>query len=228
MADSNDVPLEWPEPSDNTVSLFLSLYLLLLAFFIVLNTISETRDARVAKAVYSVKETFQDYSPPSQEILESAANPDSMIASEVYLEDVRNVFSAHLKNAKFQKKTDGTLLRTIVPAEELFESGSARLTPATGTLMDAIANGLGTSRVGTRREIEMLIGSGEKLPDVDDLGRVLEIRRSSAFSRALRARGVAGNSISSGVRAGDPNTVEITFYVRRLGATNVTFENGTE
>lgn len=228
MADSNDVSLEWPERSDNTTSLFLSLYLLLLAFFIVLNTISETRDERVAEAVNSVKETFRNYSPPSREFLESAANPDSMIAAEIYLEDIRNVFSAHLKNAKFQLKTDGTLLRTLVPADELFESGSERMAPATGRLMDAIANGLGTARSGTRREIEILIGSGETLPETNALGRVLVLRRSSAFARALRARGVAGNSIASGLRAGDPNTVELTFYVRKIGSSDVTFENGVE
>lgn len=228
MADSNDDSQEWPVARDNTTYLFLSLYLLLLAFFIVLNTISETRDERVAEAVHSVKETFQNYSPPSREFLESAANPDSMIAADIYFEDVRNVFSAHLKNAKYQLKTDGTLLRTIVPADELFESESERMTPATGTLMDAIANGLGTSRFGTRREIEIVIGSGDSLPDVGSLGRGMELRRASAFARALRARGVAGNSISAGLRAGDSNLVQITFYVRKLGAADVTFQNGTE
>jgi len=32
MEDRNDQPIKWPEGSDNTIFLFLSLYLLLLAF----------------------------------------------------------------------------------------------------------------------------------------------------------------------------------------------------
>jgi len=193
-----------------------------------LNTISETRDERVAQAVDSVKETFRNFSPPSREFLESAANPDSLIAAEAYLDDVRNVFSAQLKNAKFQRKTDGTLLRALVPTDDMFEHNSERLLTATGMLLDAIANGLGTSRMGTRREIEMVIGTGDGLPAVEALGGVLELRRASAFARGLRARGVNGNSIASGLRRGDSETVQLTFYVRKLGAADVTFENGTE
>lgn len=228
MEDHSDQPVKWPESSDTTIFLFLSLYLLLLAFFILLNTISETRDERVAQAVVSVKESFQNFSPPSREFLESAANPDSLIAAEAYLDDIQNVFSAQLKNAKYQRKTNGTLLRALIPVDDMFEHKSERMVPATGMLLDAIANGLGTSRMGTRREIEMIIGTGERLPSDKALGGVLELRRASAFARALRARGVNGNSIASGLRQGDSETVQLTFYVRKLGSADVTFEDGTE
>lgn len=228
MEDHRDQPIAWPERSDGTIFPFLSLYLLLLAFFIMLNAISHTRDERVALAVNSVKETFQNYSPPSREFLDTAANPDTMIAAEAFLDDIRNVFSAQLKQVNFQQKTDGTLLRALVPAEDIFERRSERLLPSTAGLLDAIAVGLGTSRMGTRREVEVVIGSGDRLPEVQALGKNLELRRASALARGLRARGVDGKSVAAGLRPGDSEIVQLTFYVRRLGAAEVTFKNGTE
>jgi hypothetical protein len=228
MVHNDDPPIEWPERSDKTVYLFLSLYLLLLAFFILLNTISQTRDERVAEAVESVKETFQDYSPPSREFLESAANPDSMIAAEAYLDDVRNVFSAQLENTKFQTKTNGTLLRALVPVSDLFLPDNEELTPVARPLMDAIATGLGSSRLGTRREVEVVIGTGDSLPATPALGQSLELRRASALARGLRTRGVDGKALAGGLRQGDSEIVQLTFYVRKLGAAGVTFESQVE
>jgi len=224
----DDLEIEWPRHSDKTIYLFLSLYLLLLAFFIMLNTISNARDERVAKAVESVKETFQNYSPSSREFLSSAANPDSMIAAEAYLDDIRNVFSAQFQDAKFQRKTNGTLLRVLIPARSLFADDSETLNPDVRSLLDAISTGLGSSRPGTRREVEVIIGTGEQLPDVENVGQVLGLRRSSALARGLRTHGVDGKSVVGGLRQGDTEMVQMTFYVRKLGATGVTFRSGDE
>ena len=224
----DDQKIEWPERTDKTIFLFLSLYLLLLAFFILLNTISHTRDERVAEAVESVKETFRDYSPPSREFLESAANPDSMIAAEAYLDDIRNVFSAQLQNIKFQMKTDGSLLRALVPVDQVFAENSEQLVPQARRLLNAIATGLGSSRPGTRREVEVIIGTGDQFPEVENLGQLLELRRASALARGLRTHGVDGKSVVGGLRQGDTELVQMTFYVRKLGSDSVTFRPGRE
>lgn len=209
---------------DGPVFLFLSLYLLLLAFFILLNAIAETRDSRVQAAVASVKEAFLDKKPETQSFTDSAANPDVLIASDEFLETVKSVFSTAVNIKSFHENSDGTLLRVTIETSRIFEKGNAKLRQSIFPLLDGLAISLHTPAEGERRQVEVVLGTGESLPQGSQLGQNTEIRRAGVLARALRARGVPGNAMTVGIQVGDANLAQLTFFTREIENTQVTFE----
>lgn len=214
-----------PLRPDQSVWLFLALYLLLLAFFILLNAISETADARVSAAVESVKEAFTDRRPETDEFVDIAENPESLLVSEDYIENVKAVFSTSLNEKGFHESLAGDLLRVSVPVEVFFPPGSATMQLGVSKLFEALSASLSAPVTGERRQLEIVLGSGPKMPGGSDLGNALEIRRAGSLARALRARGLPPGSLTTGVHPGDPEIMEMTFYTRKLRDTQVTFED---
>ncbi len=225
MSDSEDEVPTAPLTPDQGVWLFLALYLLLLAFFILLNAISETADARVSAAVKSVKEAFQDRRPESDEFVDIAENPESLLVSEDYIENVKAVFSTSLNETGFHESLSGDLLRVSVPMEVFFPPGSATMQPSVSKLFEALAASLSAPVSGERRQLEIVLGTGSEMPGGSDVGNALEIRRAGSLARALRARGLPPGSLTTGVHPGDPEIMEMTFYTRKIRDTQVTFED---
>lgn len=212
-----------PLTPDQGVWLFLALYLLLLAFFILLNAISETADARVSAAVESVKEAFRDRRPETEEFVDIAENPEALLVSEDYIENVKAVFATSLNEQGFHESLSGDLLRVSVPVELFFPPGLATMQESVSVLFEALAASMSRPVAGERRQLEIVLGVGRKMPSGGDLGNALEIRRAGTLARALRARGLPPGSLTTGIQQGDPEIIEMTFYTRKIRDTQVTF-----
>ena len=214
-------PAESPAaPTENNVGLFLALYLLLLAFFIVLHSISQREEARTAAAIDSLTATFRAQRLASLEIPQLTSTAALLDPVESFRAAVRGVFERELRIARFDILQLGDAMRVRVRSDALFVPGEATLRRERAKLMNALADALGRRSTDLRFEVEFILGSGRTLP-VPAPG--LTVRRAGALARDLLGRGVAAAQIAAGVAAGDPAVIQMLFYARGEDDAKVTF-----
>ena len=196
----------------------LSLKLLLLAFFILLTTISKFEEERSRAVMYSVAVAFAGAVPAT----EGRAVPDAGIgALEKHAslsERIRALFRQTLPMVEVETAADGRVLRLEVRARDLFAMGHADLRPQRGLLLRRLANALTDPRRGPGLyTVEVL----HAVPPGDGAAATrLPAARSGTVVRSLTALGVPGDRLSTGLwpTRGDPGRIafEITLPMEAL------------
>ena len=85
-----------PTGNDRNVALFLSLYLLLLAFFIVLYSISQREEVRTEAAINSLTATFDADRLTSDEVPQFTSSSGHFDPLENFRREVRGLFARDL------------------------------------------------------------------------------------------------------------------------------------
>ena len=105
------------EPSDGgSIVLFLGLYLLLVAFFIMLNAISHFDDGRVKEAVASVSETFQSPRPSSASQVRIALDGKTRIVPTTLFGNLQAEFRKALPVVEIEEDSEGGVLTVTLAA----------------------------------------------------------------------------------------------------------------
>ncbi len=202
---------------------FLSLWLLVLVFFIVLVSISAREDLKSTKVMNSVASTFAPGSR-SATLLADLPDPEGQeMAGHIFHKRIANLVSERLRVAKIMVVKPGELMRISLPADSLFHSGTADIREFQDSLLDRIVAELSSRPPGLYFELEFEIGSpyviGVSLP----IGATLEVNRAGAFARRMLALGAPPNAVSVALSPGDPRDVKLTFLVRNRDANRIDF-----
>ncbi|SLN77125.1 flagellar motor protein MotB [Oceanibacterium hippocampi] len=201
--------------SDPSIVVFLSLYLLLLAFFILMNSISEQQAERAKAAMASVNAEFNAPRPADAvQVAQSLAQGVTLGADQIQTR-IRRVFETAISVARYEFNEDTNQMSITVPADRLFEPGRATLLRTRTGLFRAVAKAMTDRQRGKRYGMEVLFGSGATLPDAANPGRILQIQRAGMVARDFRERGVAAESIAIGLHRGDPREVTFVFVPER-------------
>ena len=207
-----------------TTALFLSLYILVLAFFIVLVTISSPEKVKSRAVMDSLTSTFASLMTPTTDLTAFTSKEGDFLAAQAFQEQVGSVFSAAVKIAKVEIVQPGRQMRVVMPADSLFFPGTADTREAQVALLDRIVASLSVTTPGLHYDMEFVIGSpygpGRSLP----VGETQETARAGVFARAMMARGVPPDSIAVGVRPGDAGDVVMRFFVRPQDETRLKFD----
>ena len=208
---------------DRGTVVLMSLYLILVAFFIMLNSMAQLEDSRIKEAMGSVKAEFRN------ELAISKAGPTVLSYDgkaevvETFHSDVGKLFQENLPIDHVDPVRRGDDLTFAVPVDDLFRPGAVAVRPRARALLDAMAASLNRQRPGYAAMVEMVLGSGLELPDVDEGGDVCEVRRATSLAHALRRRGVAASAIRTGLNPGDPGQISFLFRVRDEDQAHLTF-----
>ncbi len=197
-----------------TILIYLSLFLLLLVFFIVLNAHSTPRDYRVRAVLGSVGRTFAAQSgtagltglPPGQGSAAALA-----LAG---LKRLGDLFETDLAIAKVNHVTHGRLMVVSMTTEDLFDGDSAFVRPERLGLLDRLAREIG-EHDGVRFDMDFLIAVGG-----EPVGRRLTgdpVARAAAMARALIIDRAPADAISVGIEPGQGGTARFLFSVRFPG-----------
>lgn len=197
-----------------TVVLMVSLYLMLFAFFVVLNVISNEDQARVDAVLGSVHATFKSQGGDGREFSDLLAASDLVVGNDVYLDEVSRIFERLLSIPGYHASRSGDVLRVSLTARYLFYDFSPRLRHERDGLIDDLAGAIAASPQGLRNEIQLALESGPDLPGRDDLASNLLIMRAGSFATELDNRGAAEASIVTGLVAGGAEMVHLTFLTR--------------
>lgn len=215
---------EEPVRSRNgSVMVFLSLYLLLLAFFILLNTISQREQRRSEMAIGSVAATFRAPLPTEVVDLTTSTGRGVLEAADPFHREIKRVFEKTLPIDASKVFSSGNVMRIIVPANDVFRQGSSSFRPEIAVLLGGIADGVSTRETGVRFEVEMIVKDGDSVPEITGEQLPLPLRRAGAFARWMRGAGVSAQSIVAGVGPGERNEIQFSFYARETERDRVTF-----
>jgi len=193
----------------------LSLFLLLLAFFVLLSTLSRFEATRTKAVLGSLEATFRT---PDKAGL--ARQLDSIVGTVVGAERLEEIVTDILRTAvaldAYQLVRVGSELTATFPITELFETSSA--TPRSGILdfAGALADALAAQPAGLVYEVDVVLHSGNGNQD-------LAVQRAAALAQALFDGGVPSEDLAVGLTAGDPREVQLVFRVVRAGDLGVSF-----
>jgi len=199
---------------DNSTIALLSLYLLLLAFFILLNSISQREHTRTAAAIGSLDATFSAKKPMAFDLDSQTTETATKSHPDTFQIRLLQIFQTELPLARYEVVERGSVMRIILPADNLFARNSANVRPSRVSVLDGIADALQSDVKNVRREVEFMVGVGEAMPAVETATGALFVSRAGAFARALINRGVPQNRVRAGLLPGNDGHVQLTFYVR--------------
>jgi len=222
---TEDLPATAPA-EQSVYTVYLALYLILLAFFLLLNSLATIKEERVKAVIDSLNATF---AVPVEDA-DEARDPSS-IAGEVpadqdrRAEVARYLFTA-VPLARVEAFVVGGLMRLSIPTSALFEDGSARLRAERAPLFARIARALAGDSPASNYDLELLVVS-PSLPDESagqgDLPASLAAMRLGAFAQALTAQGLRQRALAGGLERGVDETIRLSFYPRDPVRARVSF-----
>ena len=226
--DDMDVPIaQSEEGGDHTIALFLGLYLVVLAFFILLVTISTLEETKSQKVMDSLSSAFTSIVPPSADLRTFKAKDGDVLAGQEFQQQVTGIFATELGIDQIETVQPGRQMRMILASDSLFFQDEARIRPAMYPLLDRTVAALSNRPAGLRFDMEFVIGTateadGKTMPTDE----TLEVQRAGAFARAMNERGIPPDSISVGMRPGHLGEILIWFYTRDIEVDKLRFNVG--
>ena len=212
MDDNELLKTPAPEAMDNA-PLFVSLYVVLLAFFILLNAISEYSKEKVQEVVDSVNNAFSlkqaMIMAPEMQIATGAEVSIAQFFDEVGKTAATLVA---LEDLDIVRADDAMEMR--FPVDRLFAEDQTIAKSEAEFFVNDIAKSLATWLKGYRIETSFMLGVARPLPDAPRADHSLEVARAGYVARIMVQRGVDPKSIAIGIRQGDPGMITMKFSVR--------------
>lgn len=213
---------------DPTLALFLGLYLILLAFFVLLNTMASVKEDRVKAVLGSLLATFSTEILNSENPTEFAASVGEFLTAKEFHGEVRDFFEVAIPLAEVELFSAGRDMRISLPVEEVFEPGTTRIRSDREDLLFRIGTSLRRRVEGMRFELEVSTFTGPFFPDEQAGGHVLEIARASSLAEYLVGHEVPPQSILIGAQPGNPSDLRLTFSIRVDSESELSFDHKLE
>lgn len=212
----NAVPQQTSRRGDPNVVALLSLKLVLLGFFILLNALSEFEEHRTRSVLDSVNEAFNGRieAPESHAPFAAALGP--LEQGNAMMEEVGRLFQSLIPAVRSDHAAERGRLQLELPAETLFRPGGIGLQPGRDLLLRRLAAALASDgRLGLDFEIELLHGADADAVTASTAaaGGTLEMRRLGALVRLLDRLGLPARKLSIGILPGRPGKVRMDFQV---------------
>lgn len=198
---------------DPTLIQVLSLYLLVLAFFVLLFNASQYDRGRAAAVKESLSSTFRMNGSPENDPVVRSSDQGQAPGAELILDSFSSLIRTELKVAKIEELQRGRLLRVTLGADELFVAGTAGLRPDREKLLTKLAQLLGKSPPGLRHKVEAFLAGDWIPPDRMTQAVPIPIARAAALAETLILRGALSGTVSGGTRHGERDEVVLIYRV---------------
>lgn len=184
--------------SEGTMGLFVALYLILLTFFILLNSLSHQTAGRAVAAMESVNVTF-NISKQLDNIITIDPSAEDVAANDRILSAVQRTFIAEMElPGRFGTK-GGNTFEVQFPAERLFRRRSLRVRPEVTPFLDQLIAAVQLQNNGETSQLAILFGSGEGTVDrVMTRPQEIAVRRAGALARHLKRKGIPDGIFTTG------------------------------
>ncbi|MBL8642864.1 MAG: hypothetical protein JNK21_02940 [Rhodospirillaceae bacterium] len=186
-----------------TLLLLLSLNLLLIVFFVVLNFNATTDVQRSRNVLASVQTTFSDVVAPSNNL--EAASVAKSAAQDALRTSVSSAFASVLEGQDVIVRNAADRFSVIAPAAVLFEPGTNALRPVLPVL-NRISAILKAPAEGFRYEMIVTLG-------VDEASEALAVSQAGILAEDLLRRDFAATDFAVGTAPAETHDVTFTFLV---------------
>jgi hypothetical protein len=207
-----------------SITLFLSLFLLVLAFFILLVSISSTEEVKSKALLDSLSSTFSSVLPPRMDLTTFNATTGDFLAADEFQRQVTGLFSTVIGVEKVDAIQPGRLMRVELDGDSLFELDQDVIREAQYDFMDRLVAALSANPPGLRFEMELVVPAPWQEGMTFPTEQSLSIKRAGAFARDLLTRGAPPGSVSIGLKGSEAKNLEIWFHIRALEENRIRFE----
>lgn len=211
------------DPS-RTITLFLSLYLLVLAFFILLVSISSLEDVKSKALMDSLSSTFSSVLPPRMELKSFNSTTGEVLAADDFQKQVTGLFSTVIGVTRVEAIQPGRLMRIELSGDGLFETDQAVVRDAQLPFVDRLVAAMSAAPNELRYDLEFVAGLPLEGADPTLLQDSLPVKRTAAFAELLMDRGAPPGSVAVGLRNGEEDVLEIWFRIRNKDENRIRFE----
>lgn len=202
------------KPGGDTTSLFVSLYLIILAFFMVLNSISNQSQTKIKTATESVSRAFDNPYEPDADFIDVTETEDTLLPNDEFYEQLQGVFASLIGfEGKFPSQ-GGNVIRVEFDQRDVYEDDSSVFRDDQKAFFFQLSRFLQSESVGTIREIEYMVYTGGSFPSGPAYWEDLSILRSGALVERMTSMGVRSDQLSIGVSPGKANGVKVSFFIR--------------
>lgn len=194
----------------NPFALFVSLYLVIIAFFVLLNALSVKDELKEYDAVNSINKTFTDsigIITINQGVLEDTSFVEIV---KNYFSDVKSIMKSSFQIEEIDVEQSGSILYASVPIYTLFRPDSDNFRRDKKRFFSNIADILKKQRDGVEVRFEYSVSSGSFLKKKE---YQLDISRASAVAEELNKMGVDRAYITGGISASDDGKIKMMFIL---------------
>lgn len=190
----------------------LSLNILLLAFFILLNSLANFEEERRGAVVESVREAFQGLLPAGRSVSADPAGPGILEGADDIIESLSQLFGDDLPLVERTEASGARVLQIDLPAGDLFVDEGNDLRPDGAESLRLIAGVLADPRFARHRaRVDVLLGLDGRSSGI--AGNRVALLRAGLLVRTLERDGVTPARLSAGLLPGFPGKVRLHFTV---------------
>ncbi len=197
---------------DPTLIQILSLYLLLLAFFVILYNISKVEQYKTVAVAESLNATFADHGRTTEKPTRLTSALGRIITDHAFQQRIGQLIANEIPLARITEIKPGSVFEARVPVEDLFELDD--VAPSRLAWIRRLAGALAGSPPGMRYEVDLMVGTAADDGDGDAPRRRLSLVRAARLAARLVAAGAPPGQVGAGLERGDPNWVRLLFFVR--------------
>ena len=190
-----------------TSQLFLSLFLLLLAFFIFINSVSTYKEKKTTDVVESIKASFPAV-VSSKQLFQLRSLKKSVVSPTVFNE-LDELFQHLFRDRKLKTSFDNKIAQIDIPVDLIFEKASAVRLDKLETLLVRLA------AIIVRAENEYPLGTeivfGYEGTLEEKFENQLTQERCSVIMSILLEKTVPKGSVAVGLETGNPDFLRFKF-----------------
>ncbi|TNE38965.1 MAG: hypothetical protein EP348_04200 [Alphaproteobacteria bacterium] len=205
--------LSTADEGNGTPVIFVSLYLLLLAFFIFLHSISVLKEERIRSVLGSVNIAFQGLSQETPADRQKSLSGEEQGTQE-FQAKLLNVFETAVPLVESHTTDGGTRLQFDVPVDRIFEKDSDQLNGGMAGFLTDVAAALIQRNSNVATDLEIMIGTGPSLPSTEEIADNLANKRVGRLIEKMLAFGVPSRNLSVALEEGDAGLLHFSFFLR--------------
>lgn len=213
---------EKPSP-DNAASLFVSLYVVILAFFILLTSNAQFDVEKTKNVVDSVNKAFS-----IEVVSETDVRIDSIgneLSATQFFEDMQKSLQSVVPLEEMKVITDGQQMIIIMRSTALFNRDDPNLRYDRRRFYHRLSETLTQWRKGTDMHLTMIQGVEKPVSGDANASTTLEITRAGNFARFMENRGVAPHDLLIAIEQNNPDTISLIFDVVHIDSSKLDLGN---
>ena len=212
------------KPKETGSYLLLSLFLLLLSFFALLNALATVEESKARDVLTSLATTFGTVVEPRQSTELYISSLGAVRSPKELLKEVERLWSTQVIDSRIEVLSPGNYLQLVFPANELFVGGEPVVRSDRKDLIRSVAGGLSARSTEFTSHLQFVMSSGDISVDQLHQKETLAMARTAAFANSLIGFGASEESISIGIRRGDRRKIRMRFVIRETVHSKVDFQ----
>ncbi len=202
---------------NKTPYLLICLFLLLLAFFILLNATAKFEASKVRGVLISLAETFQtnNFSDgPDRSILPVFGK---LLSPEAFLSKIKYLWVSFVERENLTTSHTPNNVQIILSANELFLGGETQLRSDRHDLLNRTANALSAETPGFVSYIQLIFSCKNEPSRRMQNDTELAIKRAEVLAQKIIDFGAPASRVSLGLYEGKENSVLVKFGINNIG-----------